>query len=37
MNAHVPEPVSTVDVVRRVDLWARQQALGAARALELTV
>ena len=37
MNAHEIEQVSTIDTVRRVDLWAREQAHDAARALELTV
>ena len=37
MNAHEIERVSTVDTVRRVDRWAREQAHDAARALELTV
>jgi 1-deoxy-D-xylulose-5-phosphate reductoisomerase len=37
MNAHTVERVSTLDTVRRVDRWARSQALDVARALELTV
>jgi len=37
MNAHEIEQVSTIDTVRRVDRWAREQAHDAARALELTV
>jgi 1-deoxy-D-xylulose-5-phosphate reductoisomerase len=37
MNAHAVEPVSTLQVVRRVDGWARQQARATARELELTV
>jgi 1-deoxy-D-xylulose-5-phosphate reductoisomerase len=37
MNAHEIEPVATIDTVRRVDRWAREQAHDAARALELTV
>jgi 1-deoxy-D-xylulose-5-phosphate reductoisomerase len=37
MNAHDVERVSTLDTVRRVDRWARLQALDVARALELTV
>ncbi len=37
MNAHAAERVSTIYTVRRVDRWAREQALNAARALELTV
>ena len=37
MNAHQVEQVSTLDTVRRVDRWARTQALDEARALELTV
>jgi 1-deoxy-D-xylulose-5-phosphate reductoisomerase len=37
MNAHRIEAVSTIATVRRVDRWAREQALDEARALELTV
>ena len=37
MNAHTVESVSTLDVVRRVDRWARAHAHEIARALELTV
>ena len=37
MDAHEIERVSTIDTVRRVDRWAREQAHDAARALELTV
>ena len=37
MNTHEIERVATIDTVRRVDRWARQQAHDAARALELTV
>ena len=37
MNAHAMERVSSLDTVRRVDRWARSQALDVARALELTV
>jgi 1-deoxy-D-xylulose-5-phosphate reductoisomerase len=37
MNAHTVERVSTLETVRRVDRWAREQALDEARALELTV
>jgi 1-deoxy-D-xylulose-5-phosphate reductoisomerase len=37
MDAHQVEPVSTIETVRRVDRWARQQALDEARALELIV
>ena len=37
MDAHQVEPVSTLETVRRVDRWAREQALDEARALELTV
>ena len=37
MNAHEVEHVSALDTVRRVDRWARSQALDVARALELTV
>jgi 1-deoxy-D-xylulose 5-phosphate reductoisomerase len=37
MNMHTPEDVSTLDVVRRVDAWARDRAARLARELELTV
>ena len=37
MNVHDVERVSTIDTVRRVDRWARTQALNEARALELIV
>jgi 1-deoxy-D-xylulose-5-phosphate reductoisomerase len=37
MNAHEVELVSTLEVVRRVDGWARQHAREMARGLELTV
>jgi 1-deoxy-D-xylulose-5-phosphate reductoisomerase len=37
MEAHHVEAVDGLPVVRRVDAWARQHALGAARELELTV
>ena len=37
MNAHEVEDVSTLDVVRRVDRWARTQARRDVRGLELTV
>ena len=37
MNVHGVERVSTIDTVRRVDRWARAQALDEARALELIV
>jgi 1-deoxy-D-xylulose-5-phosphate reductoisomerase len=36
MNAHQVERVSTLDVVRRVDQWAREHARDMARELELT-
>jgi 1-deoxy-D-xylulose-5-phosphate reductoisomerase len=36
MNAHQVERVSTLDVVRRVDGWARDHARQMARELELT-
>ena len=36
MNAHSVQRVSTLDVVRAVDGWARDQARGLARELELT-
>jgi 1-deoxy-D-xylulose-5-phosphate reductoisomerase len=35
MNAHEPEPVSTVELIRRVDGWARSQAGAIAGELEL--
>jgi 1-deoxy-D-xylulose-5-phosphate reductoisomerase len=37
MNVHEIEQVSAIDTVRRVDRWARTQALDEVRALELTV
>jgi 1-deoxy-D-xylulose-5-phosphate reductoisomerase len=37
MNAHVLEGVSTLEVVRRVDAWARAYARTMAGELELTV
>jgi 1-deoxy-D-xylulose-5-phosphate reductoisomerase len=37
MNAHVVETVSTLEVVRRVDQWAREQARETASELELEV
>jgi 1-deoxy-D-xylulose-5-phosphate reductoisomerase len=37
MNAHEVEHVSTLDVVRRVDRWARAHARELVRGLELTV
>jgi 1-deoxy-D-xylulose-5-phosphate reductoisomerase len=37
MTAHDPERVSTLQVVRRVDAWARDRARDISRALELTV
>jgi 1-deoxy-D-xylulose-5-phosphate reductoisomerase len=37
MEAHAPEPVSTLQGVRRVDAWARGRARETARELELTV
>jgi 1-deoxy-D-xylulose-5-phosphate reductoisomerase len=37
MNAHEVERVSTLQVVRRVDRWARDRAAEMARGLELTV
>jgi 1-deoxy-D-xylulose-5-phosphate reductoisomerase len=36
MQAHESEPVSTLQVVRRADAWARDYARDAARELELT-
>jgi 1-deoxy-D-xylulose-5-phosphate reductoisomerase len=35
MHAHVTEPVSTLQAVRRADAWAREYARDAARELEL--
>jgi 1-deoxy-D-xylulose-5-phosphate reductoisomerase len=35
MNDHHPEPVSSVDVVRRVDAWARERAAALTGELEL--
>ena len=35
MNDHRPEPVSSVDVVRRVDAWARARAAALTGELEL--
>jgi 1-deoxy-D-xylulose-5-phosphate reductoisomerase len=37
MNAHEVEAVSTLEIVRRVDRWARNHARLMARELELTV
>ena len=37
MDAHAVEKVTTLDVVRRVDAWARECARHAAQALELNV
>ena len=37
MDAHTAEPVSTLQLVRRADHWAREYASDAARELELTV
>jgi len=37
MQAHDSQPVSTLQVVRRADAWARQYARDAAHELELTV
>jgi 1-deoxy-D-xylulose-5-phosphate reductoisomerase len=37
MNAHTPEHVSTLEVVRRVDGWSREHAARMVRELELTV
>ena len=36
LDAHMRENVSTLQVVRRVDAWARAQARDAARELELS-
>ena len=35
MNGHSPEHVLTIEVIRRVDLWAREQARAMAAELEL--
>jgi hypothetical protein len=35
MAAHRLEPVTTLEVVRRVDAWARSDAAARARGLEL--
>jgi 1-deoxy-D-xylulose-5-phosphate reductoisomerase len=35
MDAHTPEEVTTLQVVRRADLWAREYARHAAQGLEL--
>jgi 1-deoxy-D-xylulose-5-phosphate reductoisomerase len=35
MNAHIPEDVASLEVVRRVDHWARECARHTAQALEL--
>jgi 1-deoxy-D-xylulose-5-phosphate reductoisomerase len=35
MNDHRPEPVSSVDLVRRVDAWARERAAALTGELEL--
>ncbi len=37
MDAHVTEPVATLDVVRRADAWAREHARELGRELELTI
>jgi 1-deoxy-D-xylulose-5-phosphate reductoisomerase len=37
MNAHTPEPVSTLEVVRRIDAWGRDHAARMVRELELRV
>jgi 1-deoxy-D-xylulose-5-phosphate reductoisomerase len=37
MDAHDVERVTTLDLVRRVDAWARDCARDAAQALELNV
>ena len=36
MNAHQPEDVSSLAVVRRVDAWGREYAREMSRELELT-
>jgi 1-deoxy-D-xylulose-5-phosphate reductoisomerase len=35
LNGHSPDGVLTIDVVRRVDTWAREQARAMAAELEL--
>jgi 1-deoxy-D-xylulose-5-phosphate reductoisomerase len=37
MNAHSPDGVLTIDVIRRVDAWAREKARATAAELELIV
>jgi len=37
MNSHSPDGVLTIDVIRRVDAWAREQARATAAELELIV
>ena len=37
MNGHSPEDVLTIEVIRRVDLWAREQARAMAAELELII
>jgi len=37
MNGHSPESVLTIDVIRRVDAWAREQARAMAAELELII
>ena len=37
MAAHKPAEVATLTAVRAVDAWAREQALGLAREVELKV
>ncbi|HEY7191694.1 MAG TPA: 1-deoxy-D-xylulose-5-phosphate reductoisomerase [Vicinamibacterales bacterium] len=37
MNAHSPDGVLTIDVIRRVDAWAREKARAMAAELELKV
>jgi 1-deoxy-D-xylulose-5-phosphate reductoisomerase len=37
MNGHSPDGVLTIDVIRRVDAWAREKARAAAAELELIV
>jgi 1-deoxy-D-xylulose-5-phosphate reductoisomerase len=37
MNGHSPDGVLTIDVIRRVDAWAREKARAMAAELELKV
>ena len=37
MDAHPVEPVESLAQVRRVDTWAREQARGVIRGVELSI